>query len=410
MESNQNDAVVYTAQAAGTSVTGEVSLSVGEDSLAVIGLTLQIPYAHIRSFTIENYGVTVVTDSGEYRFQRMGSDGEPFYDALYDAYNKKVRKALFVSEAPIITTRGEYRYDECGDKAQGTALFEVYPNCVLILPPDDKARRVPLCFVTAMENGNFTLTLRLDTGESYTFVKLGYDTDPFHDALEKQLRILRENALLAVKKLDPSLTTIQATTVARQMPEGVAVPFGTLSAIAPSFVTALETEIKQTRPEEFEVLKTICDPKTIYAGIMKRFTQGASDTGEDSEVLKDVDVADLNAQDETMVWLLAPGENGHTAAVEFAVAEGESAATFIYRFEGGFDSFARSFNRALEAISFKREGIRLSEQELLKPEYAHYFMAARRNNALRLIRACYLSRVIHASPEKWKAGLLAYMR
>ena len=111
-----------------------------------------------------------------------------------------------------------------------------------------------------------------------------------------------------------------------------------------------------------------------------------------------------------MLWLLAPGENGHTAAVEFAVAEGEAAATFIYRFEGGFDAFARSFNRALEAISFKREGIRLSEEELLKPEYAHYFMASRRNAALRLIRACFAGRVIHASPEKWKAGLLAYMQ
>ncbi|MPN46484.1 hypothetical protein SDC9_194070 [bioreactor metagenome] len=144
-------------------------------------------------------------------------------------------------------------------------------------------------------------------------------------------------------------------------------------------------------------------------GIIRRFNRAASDTQEDSGDLNESGGASgSDEQNENMLWPLAPGENGNTAAVEFAVAEGEAAATFIYRFEGRFEAFARAFNRSLEAISFKREGIRLSEDELHKPEYAHYLMAAQRNAALRMIRACFAGRVIHASPEKWKAGLLAY--
>src|SRR5690606_33668123 len=105
----------------------------------------------------------------------------------------------FVTGTPFVTARGAYGYTENGISAEGTALFEVYEGCVLLLPPNDKARRVPLCFAAALEQGDYRLTLRLDTGESYTFSKLGYDTGPFADAIVKQLRLLRENALKAVR-------------------------------------------------------------------------------------------------------------------------------------------------------------------------------------------------------------------
>jgi len=61
----------------------------------------------------------------------------------------------------------------------------VYPNSVVTLPADLGARRVPLCFVSGIDKGDYELTLKLNTGETYTYTKLGYDTAPLTNAIEK---------------------------------------------------------------------------------------------------------------------------------------------------------------------------------------------------------------------------------
>lgn len=418
----------YNAQAASQSIAGEVRLTVGTDALMVTALfdAVEVPYAQIRSLTLEDYSVRIESDSGVYRFSRMGSESGHFYEALYAAYNNKVRKVLFVSEPLLFKTQGQFRSQEYNATAFGSAPFEVYRNCVLILPPNEGAKRIPLCFVTSLEKDPYTLTLCLGPEESYTFSGLGYDMEPFSDVLAKQLHTLRESALLTVKKIDPALTSMQASAIARLMPEGVAAPIGELAGIAPSFVVALEKDLAKSRSsQEYDILKSICDPARIYIGMKKRFKWGVPDTAEDAElsgasgessgVNRDAVSASResmgeNLQEDGILWVIAPGENGNTAVVEFAVAGDESAATFIYRFDGSFRSFVHTFNRALEAISFRREAIRLSEDELRKPEYMMSAMAVRRNAALRYVRGCFAGRVVHTSPESWRKALLTYIQ
>jgi hypothetical protein len=72
---------------------------------------------------------------------------------------------------------------------------------------------------------------------------------------------------------------------------------------------------------------------------------------------------------------------------------------------GDFEAFARQLNRALEAIAWGREVIRLTDDELRKPENADYYMAAKRTAALQFVRANFAGRVIHSSPEAWKKKL-----
>jgi hypothetical protein len=142
------------------------------------------------------------------------------------------------------------------------------------------------------------------------------------------------------------------------------------------------------------------------------------------------------AAGEPLIWLIAPSPDGQCAAVEFAEVD---SATFVFRVptksqdfvgEGGateradfgreateeaerslrrrggdFDRFAKQLNRALEAINFKREVIRLSNEELRKPENADYYMAAKRTAALQFVRANFEGRVIHSSADSWKRKL-----
>ena len=411
--------ISYTAQVASPLFSGEATLAVGTDDLAVTALfdAAEIPYADMTALRAADYAVTVQTEGGDFVFSRMGSWLRPFFDALSEAYNKKVLKALFVTGSPLLTAQGVYRYAENGAVTGGTAPVRLFDDCVCTLPTDLHARRIPLCFLTGLDKGDYEITLRLSERESYTLSKLGYDTAPFADALEKRLRALREKALTAVKELDPSLSAMQAAAVARLMPEGAAVLSGQLSALAPSFLEAIKSKIDAGRAAEtYRAFCELCNPSQIYIGFKKNTAPAAGAAAETEGVPPEdagtlpgnlpLGLPDGEAPEESdpyMLWMIAPSPDGKSCAVEFAGDPEDAAATFVYRFDGAFDDFAAQLNRALEAIAFKRLAIRLSDEELLRPEHADCRMAVQRNPSLRFVRACFAGRIIHSG--SWRRKL-----
>ena len=386
--------IQYTAQAASKLVSGETKLTIGGSALTAAGLfdTVEIPYAEINGLSIADYTVAIDSDSGAFAFSRMGNWCQPFYDALLEAYNNAVLRALFIKSSPALTAKGNYHYTENAASAGGSAPVHVYDNNVTVLPPDLSARRIPLCFVSGMETGDFELTLKLDTGESYTFAKLGYDTVPFADAVAKQIRSLHEKSLAAVRELDPSLTPAQASQLAKLMPQGAAASFMRIADIAPSFVPALEAKLAETRiAEYYAAMKELCDPSAIYVGFREN-----ADACVNSGQTESCDAEPY------LLWLIAPSPDGQYAAVEFAEAD---AATFIYESRGDFGVFVQQLNRALEAISFKREVIRMTGEELRKSENADYYMADKRTAALQFIRSRFTGRLIHSGVGAWTGKL-----
>lgn len=392
----------YNALVSSSFINGEAKIIVGDDGLKIMALfdAAEIPYADITGLAMEDYCITLRTaGAGDIRLSRMGSWCEPFYSAALDAYNKKVLKALFISGKPALETKGAYICVEDGVVTSGAAPIQVYENCVCILPPDLGARRIPLCFVTGMEKKDYTVRLHLDTGEQFTFEKLGYDTEPFAASVEKQIRAMREKALVAVREFDPTLTAVQAASVAKLMPQGVAVPVGRLTALAPSFVAALETAIADSRAaDSYSVFTEICDPAQIHIGFKQDEGRGEAG-GADSSITPMVQ--------DLMLWMIAPSPDGHACAVEFAGGENAAAATFVYSFGGSYENFAQKLNRALEATAFKREIIRLTEEELQQPQNADYRMAVQRTRAIQFVRSGFVGRAIHAGGESWKKQLLA---
>ena len=394
-------AIEYAAQAASPIVSGDVRMAIGKDALIVTALftAVEVPFAEMNALAYTNHIITISADSGDYSFSRMGSWAQPFYDALFDAYNKAVLRSLFIPGAPLLIAGGDYRHSEDGAICSGSAPIHVYENNVAVLPPDLSARRVPLCFVTGMEKGAFQLTLALDTGESYTYAKLGYDTDSFAGAVEKQIRKLREESLAAAKEIDPSLAVAQASRIASLMPQGAAAPISQLSGISPSFVSALEGKIAATRAAEYyNAFAELCDKSRFWIGFRKNEASTGDMAADGMDELGSEDAA----PDPYLLWLIVPSPDGRFAAVEFAEAD---AATFVYRVNGDFTGFARKINHALEAIDFKREVIRLSDEELRKPENADYYMAMKRTAALQFVRSNFVGRVIHSSPGNWKRKL-----
>jgi len=389
----------YDARAKSALVNGEVKLTVHEDFLTIAAIfdVVEIRFVEIEKIELSDYTVKIVTESGEIILSGMGSWCEPFYYTLCDAYGKKVLKAMFVKGDPIFAASGNYSYLENGARRGGGAPILLYENCVVILPPSCDARRVPLSFVTDINKGDYELTLNLGSEESYTFSKLGYDFAPFVDNIEQRIRKIRENVVKAINELDPSLLSIQASQIAKIMPEGAAAPFGGLFEISPSFVSAVETKINESRAaSSYKTLAEIAGPSNICVGFKKNQPSGADKLGE------------ILVADQYMMWMVSPGADGKTAIVEFIVAKDDSAATFVYSFPyGSFFSFVARLNRALEAIDLKREVIRLSDEELRNPDNVDYFMAAKRTASLQFVRSHFFTRIIHSSADSWEKKLLS---
>ena len=381
----------YSAQVQSPGFNGEAKITIQDEGVYISALFDEgvIYYSEITSFTIEDFIVKIVTETSEWIVSKLGTMYEDFYRELYFSYNRKILKAFFISKNPLFETLGSYSYKENENEQSGKAILHIYESCICILPPDDKSRRIPLCFVSNMEKDGFCLTLKLITGESYSFIKLGYDTDVFEDILKKQIFSLGKNAINAVKKIDPSIGSSESSNIARMMPEGVAVSIGALSKESGSFVNAIEQKILSSRAaDEYLYLKTIIDSEKICVGTKSN-------------------LAGENEKD--ILWFIVQGKKIGTACVELALSEETSAATYLYRFDGSWDVFSKNLNRAMEAINFKREAVSLSFEELKKVQYSNYAMAEKRTQALKFVRKCYAGRVVHSNLESWKKEISDFM-
>ncbi len=368
---------------------GEGKIVLGDDELCCI-LALDefaVPYTDITSIEIVNYKLIVKTEQNILTIGQLGFQMTPAYEQLYERYNETVLKAFFIDETPLLEVSGEYRYSDEAGTSEGTGAIKLFERCLCILPPNDCGRRIPLCFLRSINKGNYQVKFTLDTGETYELLRLGWDTESFETKLSECMNRIRQNAINAALAVDPTLNTMQSSGIAKLMPEGVAAPMGELSSISPSFSAAIEEKIKNSRAADTYLhFKEICAPGEILAGTKSYLA------GEDQ---KDI------------LWIVAPKqkENGGVAALEMALSEDSSAATYVYRFTGGWNAFAMRLNHAIEAVSFRREVIYLSDGDLERKENALYKMAVKRTPALQFLRKSLDGRVIHRTLESWKKDL-----
>ena len=389
-EANGKKQFEYSGTATSEAISGEVKIAVEEEGLTLTAPldALHIPYADITAFESRDYELRIAAWGETLAISRVGNFLEGLYGDLYNAYNKKVRKALFIRGEKKFAASGEYSYSEDGRTVKGKAVIEVYEDSVAILPPDDGGRRIPLCFLNAFNRTDLEVSLGLNTGETYSFTRLGRDLEPFAVCVETCLRTMRDKSLKAIKELDGTLNPMQQQKIAKLMPEGVAVPMGRLSEISKSFAEAVEKKVSESRSaEEYRIFKKMCDPMKICVGVK----------------------SDLGRKTDNFIWMIAPGKKQGSAAVEFAVSEEESAATFLYSSFADWDRFWEKLNQAMEAIDFKRDVIRMTEEELRDNKNSDQAMAVNRNNALKFIRSRFTARAIHSTPESWEKKMLEHM-
>ena len=423
-------------------VNGEAEIAVLEDGFTLVSTldATRVSWAEVVRLHCEDYVVHINTKTSQYDIFKLGQNTEPLYAHMLAAYGAKVRKALFVRGSVAVRAKGN------AGAVQGVPI-EVYGDCILSLPPDLSARRLPLCFVTGFIDESFSIKVSTLDGKETVYSRLGYDHDPVSGAVKDALMKLRQKTVDNITELAPQVTAEQAAGLARLLPDGLAAPIGTIRRISPQFADALEAKIAKSRAAEtYDVLRGISGWDEVCIGfkkndmsafgaqpgapgdgggaegagsLMSALAKGLADGAEAGSladgvaagILPDGAVSEDGVEgtgqppDPYMLWLIAPTRDKSACAVEFAGAADESAATFVYRFSGDWDAFRIKLGMALEAISFKREIIRLSDSELERSENADYRMANDRNEAVRFVRASFVGRAIHRSLDSWKAAV-----
>ena len=390
--------------------SGEAKITVDTEGLLIAALFDQLPihYGEIKAFALADSRVELQTAAGTVAFSRMGQSAQWLYEKLYAAYNKAAEKALLVEGSPGFEAEGDYIAEENGTTRQSHGVIRLYEDCLLLLPPDENARRIPLCFLTGMEKGDFSLTLALSTGERYILSKLGRELYNLERLLTGNLRTLRERTLAFHKELAPNLSSMQAAMAAKLMPLGSAAELKKLHSAAPPLADALEEAVRESRmAQTYPWLYDLCGGAGLAVGILPPPKEP-----EEQPAMPDMPDASDDGQEQLeetepkpLLWVIAPDREKRTAAVELALADDEAAATYLYRVEGEWESFAQQIGRALEAAGFRREVILLSDEKLNLPEHLADAMLVRRTPALMLLRSRFAGRAIHSSFNRWKADI-----
>jgi hypothetical protein len=131
------------------------------------------------------------------------------------------------------------------------------------------------------------------------------------------------------------------------------------------------------------------------------------------------------------IWFLIPiygpglKNAGNAVAMEAVTGDGGTRATYFFRLTGRreysgisnieeldmmADSFIKKLNYCMLSINFRREPIYLSEKQLSSPGRAKYKLAVETLPALKLLRSCFIGRVIHSNGEQWKRDVLDLLK
>ena len=401
----------YTGRLASPDMNGEVMLTINKDGLLADSLFDQaaLPYADVNKIVLQDNTVLIGSSAGNLMLSHMGSACEWFHRELLEAYNTKVLQALLVEGASEFETKGAYLYDG----KQGHAIFQVFKDCLCILPPNTDARRIPFLFVNGLSKEGYTLILTLSTGERYTLSQIGYDLEPLEKQISDHIRSLQDNNAVFIKSIDDSLGFAQTVQAARLMPEGGVVSLQKLtSSIPPLSITVSKKVMNSKMVETYELLQNICDGERLCIGI-KAVPPEEVEAMKESLLIKLNEGAEnpieltLEQEDSLrwIVWAAVPSKDGRTAVVEYAFPN-EPAATYLFRIENEWDSFLPILNRAMEAVQLKREVISLPDEKMKNEQYANYRMAVIRTPALQELRRLFAGRVIHRSLESWKESVL----
>ncbi|MGD0773579.1 MAG: hypothetical protein ABSC05_12225 [Candidatus Solibacter sp.] len=239
-------------------------------------------------------------------------------------------------------------------------------------------------------------------GERLVLSKLGKKTDEAFGNLRQAIDALHTKAAAALHDLFPFLNADALRQLQQAMPEGRSCPIPALAAIHPKLPDALQARtVDESLAPYFEPLaRQSTGP--LFAGF--KFTWGSGEAP-DSADEEAAPRPETEPEAPLFFWYFFPLARNMAG---WEATTGTGRATYFFRADPPIEPAVARLTRGLALVNFRREPIYLPDASLeQQPRFQRYATAARKLPDLRALRAAYLGRAIHSSPETWLTQVLS---
>lgn len=400
----------------------------------------------IDTFTPADYELTLTLyTGGTITLRQFGKAFQNLSHDLLDAYRQRLVQCLLLEDLEEIT-----RFDgdvqlrppaAPGWSPGGPAELRIYRSNLAVLPAEAAGFQWRLAEINtvAFDESSYTATLESAAG-SLRVSKLARRTREFCDRLQECIFQINEKSVQVLHRLFPFLSPDQFQAVAGLMKEGHAAPLAQAGRIHPKIESALVTEVVDTRLKPYFDELAAHAVGGIYSGfkfIREEDEKSGAHGGESSEETQSIppDVEDGEAvreesQEPILHWFFfplapQPGAARPKNLLAWEATSKMGRATYFFRLVSPEQSHLlkdpalvgptigaaiQKLNRALVLLNFRREPIYLPDDTLLaKPRHRRYAIACRKLPELRRLRASFLGRAIHTTPEAWSNQLKIFL-
>ena len=368
--------------------SGDADCIIGDKALnfrCKTGVPFDVTYADIERVEDEAVKLTLVLRSGgALELTHMARLHDVLSAALMEKWTALNRKQALAQEKLIDSFEGRARR---GNEPPAPCGIGVYETAIVMDFPSGQVLRFPLVFSGRPREDDWAFTFDLP-GESWTLSHLGRESDRFRAAVESAMSVLETKALQWLNTLCPGIPPFKARGIAPKLLDGKAVAVGELRTLWPALAQAAVKELGDCGlGESWQAAVELGDAEAARVGAKTGLTGGRGEYH----------------------WFFLPVVRNDRAFVLMeASAEGSGRATYVFAVPGGpaaMEEAMDALNYALVMVNFRREPIYMTEEQMRKPENAHYLRSVERVPALAALRANYLGKVAHTSPEAWRRGV-----
>lgn len=307
------------------------------------------------------------------------------------------------------------------DRETVPVRLRVFEDLIVVLPERGRMFGVPYSFIDEVgwDEESYRISVVTDEGRTLVFGHLALRSEEFRDEVRRLMGELAARTAVTLSELLPGTPPATLSGLANLMRDGRAVQRRRLDEIDPSVWPRLEAAaaVTEDRSEAYRGLAAMTVPGWAAFGVKAVRPEG----GEGAE---DTSGHEVERERRADLWYFCPlSSDGRPINVVAQEVVSESGnATYLFRLlpperfdplqgDALADEVGRAvarLNRALLLLNFKRDPIRLPEEQLREPAHARYLVALRHLEYLRWARGAFLGRAIHGSSwEKQVADVVA---
>lgn len=396
-----------------------------------VGAALAFDLGDIDAVTAANWEVRLSLYTGRVVVLRqLGKSYDPLVHDLTEAYRDRTVQCLLLEDmSEIARFPGNFELTGTG-AAAGGAEIRLYRSNLAVLPASARSFQWRLADIDDLRFDSQAYEVILQCGaDRLKFTRLAKRTEEFATKVREAMNALATQTTQALHGMLPFLDPDQLQSSSALLREGRSAPLAKLSAIRKQIPSALAINaVDEDLKPYYDQLISRAAKGYEYAGFKLIRTEDADAATAASTETAEPETKTAAAPDgaaaapDTLYWFLfplaQPGTSKLANVVAWEASSRSGRATYFFRLVDPsrtselnsanaavtVDAAIRRLNTVLAMLNFRRRPIYLSDDELaMDPRFHRYAIAARRLSEVREVRASFLGRALHSSPEAWQS-------